>query len=106
MSGHSLRENPGRRASCLMWLRKKCGRTLVNPVDPTTLVSHEQREALLWVSDHPEVPLHDNLSENTIREQVTLRQVSGGTRSEAGKRCTEQLHAKPQLQPHNAGERL
>ena len=49
----------------------------------------EQREALLRVLDHPDVPLHNNLSENDIREQVTRRKVSGGTRSEAGRRCRD-----------------
>lgn len=49
----------------------------------------EQREELLRVLDHPEVPLHNNLSENDIREQVTRRKVSGGTRSEAGRRCRD-----------------
>jgi hypothetical protein len=49
----------------------------------------EQREELLRVLDHPGVPLHNNLSENDIREQVTRRKVSGGTRSEAGRRCRD-----------------
>ena len=49
----------------------------------------EQREDLLRVLDHPDVPLHNNLSENDIREQVTRRKVSGGTRSEAGRRCRD-----------------
>ena len=49
----------------------------------------EQREALLRVLDHPDVPLHNNLSENDIREHVTRRKVSGGTRSEAGRRCRD-----------------
>ena len=49
----------------------------------------EQREDLLRVLNHPELPLHNNLSENDIREQVTRRKVSGGTRSEAGRRCRD-----------------
>ncbi|HSR50277.1 MAG TPA: transposase [Acidobacteriota bacterium] len=49
----------------------------------------EQREELLRVLDHPEVPLHNNLSENDIREQVSRRKVSGGTRSESGRRCRD-----------------
>jgi len=48
-----------------------------------------QRSDLLRVLDHPSVPLHNNLSENDIREQVTRRKVSGGTRSEAGRRCRD-----------------
>lgn len=49
----------------------------------------QQRADLLRVLDHPQVPLHNNLSENDIREQVTRRKVSGGTRSEAGRRCRD-----------------
>jgi hypothetical protein len=49
----------------------------------------EQRSDLLRVLDYPTVPLHNNLSENDIREQVTRRKVSGGTRSEAGRRCRD-----------------
>ena len=36
------------------------------------------------VLDRPEIPLHTNGSENDIRCEVTNRQVSGGTQSDAG----------------------
>ena len=38
---------------------------------------------LLRVLDHPELPRHNNGSEQAIREYVTRRKISGGTRSEA-----------------------
>jgi hypothetical protein len=41
------------------------------------------------VLERPEVPLHNNVSEGHIREYVTRRKVSGGTRSEAGRRCRD-----------------
>jgi hypothetical protein len=44
---------------------------------------------LLCVLEHPEVPLHNNTSERHIREYVTKRKVSGGTRSEAGRRSRD-----------------
>jgi hypothetical protein len=44
---------------------------------------------LLRVLSRPEVPLHNNTSESHIREYVTRRKVSGGTRSEAGRRCRD-----------------
>lgn len=44
---------------------------------------------LLRVLERPEVPLHNNVSEGHIREYVTRRKVSGGTRSEAGRRCRD-----------------
>jgi hypothetical protein len=44
---------------------------------------------LLCVLDYPEVPLHNNGSEQAIREYVTRRKVSGGTRSEAGRQSRD-----------------
>lgn len=38
------------------------------------------------VLDRPELPLHNNLSEGDIREYVKRRKISGGTRSEDGRR--------------------
>ena len=48
-----------------------------------------KREGLLAVLEHPQLPLHNNLSENDIREQARLRKVSGGTRSDLGRRCRD-----------------
>jgi hypothetical protein len=47
------------------------------------LATHQTE--LLRVLDHPEVPVHNNGSEQAIREYVTRRKISGGTRSEAGR---------------------
>jgi Transposase IS66 family len=44
-----------------------------------------QKDDLLAVLKHPEIPLHTNGSENDIRCQVTRRKISGGTRSDAGR---------------------
>jgi hypothetical protein len=41
---------------------------------------------LLLVLQRPELPLHNNLSEGDIREYVKRRKLSGGTRSEDGRR--------------------
>ena len=45
------------------------------------------KKELLMVLDRPEVPLNTNMSENDIRDQVTKRKVSGGTRSDEGRDC-------------------
>jgi hypothetical protein len=50
---------------------------------------HDNKAELLLVSDRPEIPLHNNLSENDIREYVKRRKVSGSTRSENGRRCRD-----------------
>ena len=46
---------------------------------------HANKAELLRVLDHPQVPLHNNGSENDVRCQVTKRKISGGTRSEDGR---------------------
>ena len=49
----------------------------------------EMKADLLCVLDRPEVPLHNNESESIIREYVKRRKISGGTRSNAGRRCRD-----------------
>ena len=44
---------------------------------------------LLLVLERPEIPLHNNLSENDIREYVKKRKISGSTRSDQGRRCRD-----------------
>jgi hypothetical protein len=50
---------------------------------------YENKDELLLVLDRPEIPLHNNLSENDIREYVKRRKVSGSTRSELGRQCRD-----------------
>ena len=50
---------------------------------------HTKRDAFLAVLEHPHLPLYNNLSENDIREYTRLRKISGGTRSEEGRRCRD-----------------
>lgn len=44
------------------------------------------KSELLLVLKRPDLPLHNNLSEGDIREYVKRRKISGGTRSEDGRR--------------------
>ena len=48
-----------------------------------------RKAELLKVLDRPELPLHNNASEQDIREFVTKRKISGSTRSESGRRCRD-----------------
>ena len=48
-----------------------------------------KRCEFLAVLEYPHLPLHNNLSENDIREYARLRKISGGTRSDAGRRCRD-----------------
>jgi hypothetical protein len=50
---------------------------------------YENKAELLLVLERPEIPLHNNLSENDIREYVKRRKISGSTRSELGRRCRD-----------------
>lgn len=47
------------------------------------------KSELLLVLSRPDIPLHNNLSENDIREYVKKRKISGSTRSDAGKLCRD-----------------
>ncbi len=48
-----------------------------------------RKKELLKVLDRPELPLHNNASEQDIREFVTKRKISGSTRSDSGRRCRD-----------------
>ena len=50
---------------------------------------HAKRDDLLLVLEHPQIPLHNNLSESDIREWAKRRKISAGTRSELGRRCRD-----------------
>ena len=48
-----------------------------------------KKSELLSVLDYPEVPLHNNLSENGVREMVLKRKISGGVKSDKGRKAWE-----------------
>ena len=50
---------------------------------------HRNKAELLLALERPELPLHNNLSEGDIREYVKRRKISGGTRSDEGRRCRD-----------------
>jgi len=50
---------------------------------------HAKKENLLLVLERPEIPLHNNPSENDIRQYVKKRKISAGTRSDLGRRCRD-----------------
>jgi hypothetical protein len=50
---------------------------------------HAKKSEFLAVLEYPHLPLHNNLSENDIREYARLRKISGGTRSDTGRRCRD-----------------
>src|ERR1019366_7926106 len=50
---------------------------------------HQNKAELLLVLERPDIPLHTNDSERDIRDYVKKRKVSGGTRSNVGRRCRD-----------------
>jgi len=50
---------------------------------------YRNKPELLRVLDFPDLPLHNNLSENDIREYVKRRKISGSTRSSPGRQCRD-----------------
>ena len=50
---------------------------------------HNNKAELLMVLDRPEIPLHTNGSETDLRDFVKKRKISGGTRSDEGRRCRD-----------------
>jgi hypothetical protein len=47
---------------------------------------YKNKAELLLALERPDLPLHNNLNEGDIREYVKRRKISGGTRSEDGRR--------------------
>src|SRR4029079_8709413 len=64
-------------------------RTGYPSIDGVLKEMRSQKADLLRVLERPEVPLHNNAMESDIREFVKRRKISGGTRSEAGRRCRD-----------------
>jgi hypothetical protein len=53
------------------------------------LLTFEKKSELLTVLDYPEIPLHNNLSENGVREIVMKRKISGGVKNDDGVKAWE-----------------
>ena len=49
----------------------------------------QNKAELLLVLERPDIPLHTNGSEADVRDYVKKRKVSGGTRSDLGRRCRD-----------------
>jgi hypothetical protein len=58
-------------------------------IDGVLKEMREHKADLLRVLERPELPLHNNGMESDIREYVKKRKISGGTRSDEGRRCRD-----------------
>lgn len=64
-------------------------KTKFNEINKALSLIYATKKGLLMVLEKPDVPLHNNLTENTIRTMVQKRKIHGGTRSELGRKCRD-----------------
>jgi len=64
-------------------------RTGYPSIDGVLKEMRDNKADLLRVLERPDIPLHNNAMESDIREFVKRRKISGGTRSDAGRRCRD-----------------
>jgi hypothetical protein len=64
-------------------------RTTFETLNQTLKRLGKNKSELLLVLERPDVPLHTNGSEGDIRDYVKKKKVSGGTRSDLGRRCRD-----------------
>ncbi len=83
------KENPSEAFKAELWQRfdQIFGRCYRDKTELNTVLHHirDHKIELLQVLDYPQLPLHNNAAETDIREYVTRRKISGGTRSAAGR---------------------
>jgi hypothetical protein len=90
LKGYRPHPEPSRRKDLESRFDALCGqRTGFPSIDGVLKGMQAHRAALLRVLERPEVPLHTNLSERHLRDYVTKRKISGGTRSESGRRARD-----------------
>lgn len=61
-------------------------------IDSVLKEMREHKADLLRVLERPEVPLHNNGEETDMRDYVKKRKISGGARSDDGRRCRDTQH--------------
>jgi Transposase IS66 family len=90
LKGYREHPEPSRRPGLESRFEAVCGqRTGFPSVDGVLEGMRAHRAALLRVLERPCVPLHTNLSERHLRDYVKKRKISGGTRSESGRRARD-----------------
>lgn len=75
-------------------IEKSFGRLLMLPSSSHALTKvleklRSNKDKLLLVLKYPDTPIHNNGSEQAIRDYVKKRKISGSTRSENGRKCRD-----------------
>jgi hypothetical protein len=90
LKGYRQHPEPSRRRDLEAQFDALCTQETGFPsIDGVLTGMRANRGSLLRVLERPEVPLHTNLSERHLRDCVTKRKISGGTRSEMGRRARD-----------------
>jgi Transposase IS66 family len=90
LKGYRQHPEPSRREDLESRFDTLCGqRTGFPSIDGVLKGMRAHRSALLRVLERPCVPLHTNRSESHLRDYVKKRKISGGTRSELGRRARD-----------------
>lgn len=90
LKGYRRHPEPSRRKDLESRFDAVCSqRTGFPSIDGVLEEMRAHRAALLRVLEQPCVPLHTNLSERHLRDYVKKRKISGGTRSESGRRARD-----------------
>ena len=69
-----------------LFLHKK---TISRSLNEQLAKTYAKKEELLRVLERPETPLHNNPTETDARDMVVKKKVSGGTRSDEGRKCRD-----------------
>lgn len=64
-------------------------KTAFESINKALSLIYTTKKGLLMVLQKPDIPLHNNGSENSIRSMVQKRKIHGGTRSDIGKECRD-----------------
>ena len=65
-------------------------KTTISPtLNKQLATTYSKKDELLRVLERPETPLHNNGTETDAREMVVKKKVSGGTRSDEGRKCRD-----------------
>jgi len=90
LKAYKAHPDPARKAALTARFEALCGQpTCLSTLNQALKRLRHNQAELLLVLERPEIPLHNNLSEQDIRDWVTKRKVSGGTRSALGRRCRD-----------------
>jgi Transposase IS66 family len=90
LKAYRQRPEPSRRQDLESRFDALCEqRTGFPSIDGVLKGMRKHRAALLRVLEHPEIPLHTNLSESHLRDYVKKRKISGSTRSESGRQARD-----------------